>query len=287
MNTSLDASHCVLPDSSLIQSEFVANGHDHVTVHGFRELGTTSGWLRERATQLCSGSGLDDVHVCVTDWQTAGVGQRSRSWQTKAGNITFSMLSHSERQAANLMGLSLVTGIAVVDCLVRYLEDMPGSHLLLKWPNDVILNGHKLGGLLTELSSPGSSSPGQARTQLLTGIGINLLHDDAVRGLGIGAISLEEAGVEPSRSLRDQLVGRLASAVSLAHQEFFKSGWQSFADRWVELDWLRDRNVTIHHRNSSEQAIARGVDGQGALLIERAGKILPLFSGNVSIRPTV
>lgn len=275
------------PDGVLIKDQLLASGHVDVIVHTFEQLESTSAWLREQASVLIpDNAGPDNktaIHLCVTDWQSAGVGRRGRQWQTRPGNITFSMLAQSIRPASELLGISLVTGIAVAECL----SDTLGIEPQLKWPNDVLLGGAKLGGLLTELSSVKSKADGQRYTQLFTGIGINVLHDDQVLALGMGATSLEESGVSMTRKDRDTLIARLSANVLTEHQRFHESGWAVFAERWAALDWLFDREVLIHRENSTEQAVARGVNEQGALLVERAGEILPLFSGNVSIRPTV
>jgi BirA family biotin operon repressor/biotin-[acetyl-CoA-carboxylase] ligase len=281
-----------LPDTTVIQRELKSVGHADVRIHAFEQLDSTSGWLHQHvqessATAAAPNDG-NPIHLCVTDWQTAGVGRRGRIWQTRPGNITFSLLTLTQKPASELMGLSLVTGIAVAECLVKYL----GINVQLKWPNDVVLEGAKLGGLLTELSrlpsaaqESGYSREKSACTRVLTGIGINVAHDSDVVRLGIGATSLESAGVNPGRSQRDVLVGRLAAAVLVEHQRFFDGGWSAFAPRWDALDWLYGREVSIHRDDSTEQAVACGVNDEGALLVELAGEVRPLYSGNVSIRP--
>jgi len=290
-----------LPDASVILS--VLNAHeredecaherehgqqrDAVVVHAFEQLDSTSGWLHDHAACL-AGAGMDfteggTVHVCVTDWQRAGVGRRGRQWQTQPGNITVSILASTRRPVAELMGLSLVTGIAVVDCL----GDMLDIKARLKWPNDVLLNDRKLGGLLTELNRVKALPDNAGLTQIITGIGVNLRHDAEVLGLGIGATSLEQAGILSTSGQRDRLVGGLVSAVLMEHACFMQSGWAAYIERWSGMDWLAGRDVLIHRDDSTEQAIARGVNDQGALLVERAGVVHPLYSGNVSIRPIV
>jgi len=276
------------PDESLIQSQLQRAGMSSVTVHTFAELDSTSVWLRELA--LKHDGITDAIQVCATDWQTAGIARRGRSWQTKPGNITFSILNSTDQQPKDLLGLSLVTGIGVASCLSAELD----VQVALKWPNDVLLNDLKLGGLLTEISSvagdSGDSHPGgnaSMRTQILTGIGINMRHDDEVLRLGIGATSLEAASVPICKEQRDALIGKLAASVLLSHQLFFEQGWAPFAELWQARDWLTGKEVSIHRDQSTEHAVARGVNEQGALLVERAGELHLLYSGNVSIRPTV
>lgn len=277
-----------LPDAALLREQIRAHGSLDVEVHAFEQLDSTNTWLRDNVKALNSGAGAAStgrsLHLCITDWQSAGVGRRGKQWQSRAGNVMFSLLSHSDRPARDLIGLSLVTGIALAECL----QDVAGVHPQLKWPNDLILENAKLGGLITELSAVAPTTAGEtAYTQLLTGVGINLLHDRNVTGLGIGATSLEAFGVSCSRRDRDVLVARLVARILAEHQRFEDAGWPAFAQRWAALDWLQGKEVLIHAEKSTEQAFARGVNEQGALLVERDGDITPVYSGNVSIRPTV
>lgn len=292
-----------LPDAGVVSSAMMATGSEpgasqaQADIHAFEQLGSTSNWLRNNRDQLSSQLSLDRAQVCVTDWQQAGVGRRGKIWQTQPGNITFSLLCRTGKPSEQLLGLSLVTGIAVAQCLKSVL----GLDAKLKWPNDVMLNDRKLGGLLTEVlpvtasvqrssaSSNASECVAGDRTpgfDVITGIGINVLRDDAVKELGIGAISLREAGFEISKHERDAIVGRICRTVFDAHHRFFSEGWTVFSANWKQKDWLSGKKVLIHRQNSTEQAVARGVNEHGALMIESAGTLSPLYGGNVSVRPT-
>lgn len=275
----------LLPEASAIDRERVAASTDSVNLHLFEELDSTSVWLREQFIGKPIGS-VDDcfsTHLCATNWQTAGIARRGKTWQTKPGNITFSLLSTTSTPAKDLLGLSLVTGIGVADCL----QDTLGVSVQLKWPNDVLVNDAKLGGLLTEISSVPGKQGGVAVCQVLTGIGVNFLADPDVLDLGIGATSLEKEALSLTLEQRDELIGKLAANVLSAHQHFYKHGWSVFADRWKALDWLLNKDVMIHSQQTTEQAVARGVNEQGALLVERDGSTYPVYSGDVSVRPTV
>ncbi|MFK7854135.1 MAG: biotin--[acetyl-CoA-carboxylase] ligase [Granulosicoccus sp.] len=278
----------VEPDKALIHAELEKAGLSSVVVHTFDTLPSTSVWLRDLASK--ADEPLNVPHLCSTDWQSAGVGRRGRSWQTKPGNITFSILSTTQKPPKELLGLSLVTGLGVASCLAAELD----VQAALKWPNDVLLNDLKLGGLLTEVTSVSGTDQAKhhgrsaaANTQIVTGIGINLRHDDEVVDLGIGATSLESVSVPNGPQQRDILIGKLAASVLTSHQEFFERGWAPFAEAWKARDWLYGKQVTIHQDKTTEHALACGVNEQGALLVERAGETHLLYSGNVSIRPTV
>lgn len=279
----------MISDNEILSSELNAGGQTGVKLHVFAQLESTSVWLRERADELLqdakTGSPLerrkDAAQLCAVDWQCAGIARRGRNWQTRPGNITFSILTQTHRQAKDLMGLSLVTGVAIASCL----REEYGLNMRLKWPNDVLINNAKVGGILTEILSDNVAGQTDQRQLLLTGIGINVLHDNEVLKLGIGGTSLAACGVELKSQQRDALIGKLAASVLSAHQLFFQAGWLPFTEKWMSYDWLLDREVSIDSDSSTEHAVARGVNEHGALLIERAGQLIPLYSGNISIRP--
>ena len=291
-------STAVKPDVSAIQEGLGVKQSSFIDVHAFDKLGSTSEWLISHRAHNLERLALGNALLCVTDWQQAGIGRRGKQWQTLPGNITFSILARLPVPAEKLLGLSLVTGLAVVHTLQTNFD----LHALLKWPNDIILNDRKLGGLLTEIMSVEAAAARDAshtvelnvnavykrkNTDVVTGIGINSKHDVDVLGMGIGAISLQEAGIDLSQPGRDVLIGKICAKVMAYHERFVQSGWGSFSNDWAERDWLMDKPISIQGENSTEHAVARGVNEQGALLIENAGNLQPLYGGNVSIRPTL
>jgi len=291
--------HGSQPDIGRILSASGAHNADGMAVHAFARLGSTNEWLREQRPGLLDKLARGQCQLCVTDWQQAGVGRRGKSWQTQPGNITFSLLQRQNCPAQALLGLSLVTGIAVAEAL----QESMGLHVMLKWPNDIILDNRKLGGLLIELISGSlSSAPTPADyatnehkvidqthsfTDSITGIGLNVIHDDSVTGLGIGGTSLHQAGFALDQHQRDTVVGSIAGTVVAHHERFVAGGWSSFAEDWRNRDWLSGKPIAIHRESITEHAIARGVNEEGALLVESAGTLSPLYGGNVSIRPEV
>ena len=286
------------PGVQTIRRGLGEDASDTVDIHVFDRLESTSQWLSEQRSSFDAQLASGRVQLCVTDWQQAGVGRRGKRWQTQPGNVTFSILSRVSAPAAQLLGLSLVTGIAVAE----ELEHRLGLQVMLKWPNDVIYDNRKLGGLLTEIVSvtrhessgeesvdlilPGKGA-GNVSTDVITGIGINVNHDDSVLGLGIGATSIKQAGIDVLQDDRDALVGGLCARVMTSHLRFVQQQWQPFAQAWSQRDWLEGKDVSIHRDDSTEHALACGVNEQGALLVNSEGTLKPLFGGNVSIRPTV
>ena len=164
------------------------------TLHLFDELPSTSRWLETRAAEGVAG---DVAHgeppvLCAVDLQSAGHGRRGKRWVSVTGNVAVSLLEHLPLVLAGLGGLSLVTGIAVADVL----EEEAGREVRIKWPNDVLVDGAKLGGLLIGVQPCDAHAPDAPCTRVVTGIGLNVVRDPRVDALGIGGTSLEALGAD-------------------------------------------------------------------------------------------
>jgi len=248
------------------------NGGADWAVDVFDQLPSTNDYLRE-VDGVSSG---DTKHLCATDWQTAGHGRRGKGWDSQRGNVTFTYRRRLNRPALDLLGLSLVAGIAVV----TQLRERVGVDANLKWPNDVLVEGRKLGGLLIELM-PVAGNP--KATDVLTGIGVNVRHQPEFDNLGIGATSLEHLGRSPELD-RDELIAALAVSVESLYTEFEAAGWASFESRWKQVDALFGRSVAVSG-GSELSGTAAGVSSNGALLVDTGAELIPVMAGEVSVRP--
>ena len=216
------------------------------------------------------------TEVCATDWQTAGHGRRGKDWSSQRGNVTFTVRQRIAQPAVELLGMSLVAGIAVVTVLRERL----GVQAELKWPNDVLVDGQKLGGLLIELVSVAGSPQS---TDVITGIGLNVRHQAEFDGLGIGATSLERLGLSPEID-RHELIAAVAASVASLYVEFETSGWPVFEPRWRAVDALFGQAVTVFG-GSELSGTACGVSASGALLIDTGAETQSVVAGEVSVRP--
>lgn len=232
-------------------------------------------------TQLMqrADAGAPTGTVIVARRQTAGRGRRGRVWQSAPdSSLSFSLLWRFP-ETTNLSGLSLMVGLA----LVRALNHMNVRGLSLKWPNDVLLNGRKLAGVLIELASS-SHAPEKRRPAAIIGIGINL------RPLPQGLLPSDQAiaalteGMTPLPDIARLMAGLLAELhthlTTFTHEGFapFREDWQrynAFADHPVRL--LADFSPPL-------EGICRGIDEDGALLLETTHGIQRIVSGEVSLR---
>jgi len=224
--------------------------------------------LREGAPPGC-------VVVCET--QTAGRGRRGRSWLSAPGDsLTFSLLWRFPAGAQPPVGLSLVVGVAVA----RALEDLGAAGIGLKWPNDILADGAKLGGILIETVTEGG------RHGVVIGIGLNVrLPREIAAAVDVRAGALDGAMARaPSRNL---LLARLLMSLADVLDEYERTGFAGFAGEWQARHAHAGRLVRILADGAETiEGRAVGVDADGALLLETASGVRRIVSGDVSLRAT-
>lgn len=214
--------------------------------------------------------------VCLAEQQQAGRGRQGRSWLSPfAAGLAGSLLWRFPVSAAALSGLSLATGIAVA----RALRQIGVAEVGLKWPNDVLWRGRKLGGVLLE-------SGGKAGAfHVVAGVGLNVaLPSDEATVIDQPWVDLAEI-LGANRASRNQLAARLISELIETFIQFQHSGFADAAKEWAAFDQVAGRQVRLQLPNASVLGMARGVDATGALLLEAVdGRITPYIGGEISLR---
>jgi len=231
-------------------------------------IDSTNQYLLDRISELSSGD------ACVAEYQQAGRGRRGRKWFSPFGsNLYLSMYWKLDQGPAAAMGLSLVIGIVMAEVLQR----LGAADVRVKWPNDLYLKDRKLAGILVELTG----KTGDA-AQLVIGAGINLkMREPVADTINQGWINLQEAGVNIDRN---ELTATLLKELRAALLHFEKEGLAPFITRWRGLDNFLDRPVKLLIGDQEIHGIGRGIDQQGALLLEQEGIIKPYIGGEISLR---
>lgn len=216
--------------------------------------------------------------ACLAEIQTAGRGRRGRRWQTPlAGGIALSFVRRFDDGMATLSGLSLVAGIAVL----RALADADIGGAALKWPNDIVANGKKLGGILVEL---GGDALGPCRA--IVGIGINV-RIGAEQGTAIDQPWTDIAALgDGSPPSRNAVAGRILARLAEALDVFAAAGFAAFEREYAQHDALRGREIVVASGSERWTAIADGVTSRGALRVVRDGAPIEVDSGEISVRAT-
>jgi BirA family biotin operon repressor/biotin-[acetyl-CoA-carboxylase] ligase len=174
-----------------------------------------------------------------------------------------------------LAGLPLAVGVGLADALAGH--DVP---VRLKWPNDLLLDGAKLAGILIETGLE-RSGPGRPVWAVI-GVGMNLaLPEELARKIGRPAASLPELVARD----RNHLLGTLLNGLAGALRQFEREGFAAFMARWNALHAWAGQAVQIQdHGRIVLEGVAAGVDAQGQLLLETAAGQVSVLAGDVSLR---
>jgi BirA family biotin operon repressor/biotin-[acetyl-CoA-carboxylase] ligase len=213
------------------------------------EVGSTNDWLLERATELPDG------HWVRADRQTAGRGRRGRVWNDGLGNLMTSVLVFSN---GPVQQLSFVAAVALREAIITATTGVPGlspcppEALKLKWPNDLLLDGRKVSGILLERN-------GEA---LIIGLGVNLASHP--EGTERPATSLGAAGIAlgPAQ-LHDALVVAFGT---------WRCRWAGEGFAQVRAEWLRHASglgerIAVRLGDETLEGRFEGLDADGALLL--------------------
>lgn len=215
-------------------------------------------------------------HLFISECQLSGRGRRGRQWQSPfAANIYLSLRYSAAGGFSTLGGLSLVVGAVVADALVALDPCLP---VTIKWPNDLVINGSKVGGILIELAG---EMDGQV--DVVIGIGMN------------GAMTSSQAADIDQRwtGLADEMQGnydRTAIAAAIldalldALPLFSEKGFAGFSALYARFDGVLGRKVRVISGDNELIGMACGVTDEGALKVDDGTQVRELFGGEVSLR---
>ena len=247
----------------------------------YDSVGSTNDRVHQLADVLDGKATLHGA-VVAADRQTAGKGRRGRVWESPAGaNIYFSLLLRPTfaPDKASMLTLLIAYG---VKCGIERQMVSDASQCGIKWPNDVVIDGKKVCGILTEMYLEGNSID-----HVIVGVGVNVGKQNFAPELVDKATSLEDACgqvFDRSRLLADIL-------------EVFEEEYESFAaeDAIADLKFFkekynaclvnRDREVCVLDPKGEYRGIARGINDTGELLVElQDGSLKEVYAGEVSVR---
>jgi BirA family biotin operon repressor/biotin-[acetyl-CoA-carboxylase] ligase len=217
------------------------------------------------------------VHVLVADRQTAGRGRRGRQWLSWQGaSLTFSVLWRFEPGAPAPAGLSLAAGLA----LARALEQLGVQGVQLKWPNDVLVHGDKLAGILVELL-PTRGRPPAA----VIGIGLNLrLPADATIPGQTGVTDLAHA-LEAAPPSLPAVLATILGELHRLFDTYAVAGFPALRGAWEQRNAFAGLPVAIVGEGATQLGTCAGVDDDGALLLRTDSGLQRILAGDVSLRP--
>ena len=230
----------------------------------------------QRVAAELAQKGIAQGAVVIADSQLAGRGRLGRSWHSPAGvNLYMTVILRPRMSLPEVPRLSLVAGVAVAEALEM---TAPGL-VALKWPNDIWLSRRKAGGIIAEAMTDSSSGP----ICVLLGIGLNLnlAADDIPPELRDKATSvLATTGRQVDRI---QLAGQLFNLLDMHYKAVQRDGFAAVRSLYEHYFALDGQQVTVVDGNSKISGLVRGIDPDGALILETRAGAVRILTGDVSL----
>jgi len=224
--------------------------------------------------------GAPEGTVVLADRQTAGRGRMQRSWQSPPGcNLYLSIILRPTIPQQEASQITLMTGLAAAEAVS---EACPEGRVGIKWPNDIMVKGEKLAGILTE-----SSCDRERILYVILGIGVNVnfpreLMPESIRGIATSLLILGGKAVD-----RSAFVLQLIQNLERCYGELEEGGFSFLAERWAGFFRLKGKRVRVQMLEQAILGKAMGIDIDGALILEDergfvqriiAGEVIPMES---------
>lgn len=214
--------------------------------------------------------------ICVADQQTAGRGRRGRVWDSPPGAGVCVSVAWRIAQVDHWQGLSLAVGLQVVQTLETVFSI---GGLQLKWPNDILWNGRKLGGVLIDIVRDAQQSP-----VLIVGVGVNCQRPMTAQSVP-DTVRAYVSDTTPQEVARSQLTAELLLALMQLLSVFDARGFAAYRVDWERYDAYRDKEVMLlADGQAALLGVEQGVTEQGELCVQVDGVTQCVSVGEVSLR---
>lgn len=219
-------------------------------------VSSTNDELRVLAEQ-----GMAEGLVLVAEEQTAGRGRRGAEWFSPKGeSLAFSVLLRPSEPMAFWPRLSLAVGLAVAEALEKW---VPIAEI--KWPNDVLIGGKKISGILVEAG----------RDFVIVGIGINVNTENFPEGLAATSLRAERGEEVAREEVLLEVINRLAR-----HSKKIGGGFEEVINGVQERCYLTGQRIAMICAESRKEGVVKGIGEGGELMLERDGRIEPIFQAD-------
>lgn len=238
-------------------------------VHYFAEIESTNTYARRLAEQ-----GGVEGEIVIAEAQTQGRGRLGRRWQSPPfTNLYFSLILRPKLPPAHAPQITLMAAVALAETVAHFIPQA----VTIKWPNDILVDGKKLAGILTE-----AGCDARRLNYVILGIGVNLNYrlnsmPEEIRGRATSVAELAGNSVG-----RESFLKRLIHALDRCYGELEESGFAALAPRWDARFGLRGKRVRVDLLDQSIAGRVIGIDEDGALLIEDSrGECQRVLAGDV------
>lgn len=240
--------------------------------HYFTEIDSTNA----RARRLAE-NGAAEGEVVIAEWQNQGRGRLGRRWESPPfANLYFSILLRPKLPPVHAPQITLMAAVALAEAVDSFIPQTPA----IKWPNDILVDGKKLAGILTE-----AACDSERLEYVILGIGVNLNYSvdsmpKEIRERATSVLELTRQNID-----RESFLQRLIQGLDRCYGELEQAGFDALATRWEAYFGWRGRRVRVELLDQIMSGRAKGIDRDGALIIvddhgaeQRviAGDVIPL-----------
>jgi BirA family biotin operon repressor/biotin-[acetyl-CoA-carboxylase] ligase len=226
----------------------------------------------EMAKRLCKQEDIPDGTVVLAGRQTGGKGRLGRQWQSPRGGLWFSVVLHPELPLSQVALLSLVCAVAVC----RALKNWTDSRAMIKWPNDIFINGKKAAGILLEVSGEVDHID-----YVVAGIGINVnidtaLFPDTMKDIATSLLELNRRYIDHT-----EVLAQVLASMESYYRQFIEEGFYNILAEF-KADCLHLGKMVKVFRGSREiEGINTDVDESGSLIINTGTELEKITTGDV------
>ena len=249
----------LVPEMPLLNLQAISTALFPYSVHYHQTISSTNEFITNQINQLKKGD------LCLAEYQTAGRGRRGRQWLSPfAGQLIFSFYWTIDPKKA-LDGLSLVIGLAIAEAL----------NAKVKWPNDILLSGRKLGGILVEIINK------NGLLNLVVGIGINVkLPQSTEISQPYAQLTEQDPDID-----REMILVKVIQRIYSRLAQFEEKGIdEEFMQQWINHNEFFGDEVNVFTEQGAISGIEQGIDKRGYLKVITDEGEQYFNAGEVSLR---
>ncbi len=251
--------------------------YKNFTIHHFKNVDSTN----NVAWHLAKSFQIDHNHLILADSQTGGKGRMGKNWQSPSGNLYFSLLLKPQKSINKSSQLSFLAAVALGLTIDKFNNDKsiqkPIHH---KWPNDILLDGKKIAGILLESD--------YANNQQLETTIVNFI----VLGIGVNVNSHPTNTSFPASNLaseglifvnKNKILKSFLDDFANLYQQWLKFSFTPIRNLWLSKAYKIKEKITVNLPKQTLEGIFYDLDNEGNLLLEVDGRIILINSGEVFV----
>lgn len=237
-------------------------------IHFKEEIASTNSWALKAVKEKAARG-----EVFLTDYQTQGHGRLDRHWESPPGkNILMSLIDHLPSSESQTPHLTLIAGVSFLKALEQSFSQL---QFQIKWPNDILLSGKKVGGILCERH-------GTHKLAVIgLGLNVNMFPQDFSSDLAQTATSLQIA--TGSKIKREKVVTALLINYENWRETYDTYGLAPIINVWKKKTNLIHKKVKVTENATSYEGIVEGMDEDGFLIVNTQGKNQKVISGDITL----